>query len=124
MTYNIFLDNIKIGTSQLEHGDPPMCVVFGTIIFSDATFNFDFFNKYCEDNKIEADTYPDDKLINTTAIPNLKVFNDKGIEIINEGCSISGMDSDVYDITIIGVSDPSYEEEFPHHVKTYTDKFR
>lgn len=124
MTYNILLDNEKIGTSQLEHADPPMGVVFGTITFSDTTFNFDFFSKYCADNKISADIDNDDKIIVAATIPNIKVFNDKGIEVIGEGCSISGMDSDVYDITILGVPYPFYEEEFPHHVKAYDDKFK
>ena len=123
MTYNILLDNKKIGTSQLEHADPPMGVVFGTITFSDTTFNFEFFNKYFTDNKIAADIDAESNIIIAAAIPNLKVFNDKGAEIIGEACTISGMDSDVYDITILGVPYPFYEEEFPHHVKAYDDKF-
>jgi hypothetical protein len=34
------------------------------------------------------------------------------------------MDSDVFEITILGISYPFFEEEFPHHVRAYNDQFK
>jgi hypothetical protein len=58
-------------------------------------------------------------------IPNLKVLDRNGKEIIGQlGCNVDGMDSDIFEITILGVPYPFYEEEFPHHVKTYHEMFK
>ncbi|RZJ98831.1 MAG: hypothetical protein EOO46_23920 [Flavobacterium sp.] len=68
--------------------------------------------------------YPEDKLIATSDIPTLKIINSDGVEIKGQGTSIEGMDSDVFEITILGIPYPFYEEEFPHHVKAYEDQFK
>ena len=34
------------------------------------------------------------------------------------------MDSDTFDITVLGITYPFYEEEFPHHVKAYNEMFK
>ncbi|MEN5234283.1 hypothetical protein [Sphingobacterium faecium] len=68
--------------------------------------------------------YPDDKLIGTADIPNLIVVNPNGIEIRGQVTNIEGMDSDVFEIIICGISYPFFEEEFPHHVKIYNDQFK
>lgn len=123
--YNIFLDDKIIGTTELEKADAPMGVVFGNVTFDNIVSGYDFLKTYCLTNNIEIITdYPDDKLIATTDIPNLKVINPNGIEIKGQGTNINGMDSDVFEITIIGVSYQFFEEEFPHHVKAYNDQFK
>lgn len=38
-----------------------------------------------------------------------------------QGININGMDSDFFEITILGVSYSLFEDEFPHHVKAYND---
>lgn len=123
MNYDIFLDDIKIGVSELEKADAPMGVVFGEISFSGNSFDYEFFSDYCKRNSIIADEYPEEKFISTQTIPNLKVFNKKGIEIKGIGCYIEGMNSEEFEINIIGIPYPFYEEEFPHHVKEYHEKF-
>lgn len=123
--YDIFLDDKVIGTTELEKADAPMGVVFGLIHFTDNIFDYNFFKKYCLDNNIElADDYPDDKLISTQTIENLKVINENGIEIKGLGNQISGMDGEEFEITLEGVAYPFFEEEFPHHVKAYEDQFK
>ena len=123
MTYNILLDDKKIGTSLLEHADAPMGCVNGQITFLDKYLDYNFFSKYCKDNNIKANEYPEDKFISTQTIPTLKVLNEKGTEIKGEGCYIAGMDSDGYEINIIGIPYPFFGEEFPHHRKAYDDQF-
>ena len=123
MKYNIFLDNIKIGTSLLEKSDAPMGVVFGKILSNDKSLCYDFLSKYCKDNNIGATEYPENKLITTRTIPTLKIVNDNGIEIKGMSSNIEGMDTEGFEINIEGVPYPFFEEEFPHHVKAYNERF-
>ena len=123
--YDILLDNKKIGTTELEKSDAPMGVVFGKVTFDKIVSGYDFFINYCLNNDIEiiAD-YPDDRFIATANISNLKVINPNGIEIKGQGTNIEGMDSDIFEIIILEVSYPFFENEFPHHVKAYNDQFK
>ncbi len=124
-TYDIFLDENKIATTELEKADAPMGVVFGKVMFDSIVSGYDFFKAYCVTNHIEIITdYPDDRLIATSDIPKLRVINQNGIEIKGQGINIEGIDSDNFDITILGISYPFYEEEFPHHVKAYNEMFK
>jgi len=123
--YDTFLDDKIIGTTELEKADTPMGVVFGNLMFDNTVSGYDFLKAYCLTNNIEIITdNPDDKLIATADIPNLKVINPNGIEIKGQGTNINGMDSDIFEITILGISYPFFEEEFPHHVKAYNDQFK
>ena len=45
--YNLHLNGILIGTSELEKGDPPMGVVLGELKFTDSNFGYDFIKKFC-----------------------------------------------------------------------------
>ena len=123
-SYNLHLNGILIGTSELEKGDPPMGVVLGELKFTDSNFGYDFIKKFCLEKNIElAYDYPEDKMISTMAISELKVTNENGIEITGIGNQISGMDNAEYEIEIFGIPYPFYEEEFPHHVAKYKTKF-
>lgn len=124
MNYSIFLDNNKIGTSLLDKADASMGCVFGQITFLDKNLNFDFFSKYCMHNNIKAEEFPDDKFISTQTIPTLKVLNEAGTEIKGVGCYFAGMDSEGFEINIIGVPYPFFEEEFPHHVNADRNHFK
>lgn len=122
-TYDILLDENKIGTTELEKADAPMGVVYGQIKFLDIISGYEFFKQYCLKNKIEFTDETEDRLIMTMDIPNLKVIDKAGIEIKGVGTNVSGMDGDNFDITVLGIPYPFYEEEFPHHVKTYNEMF-
>lgn len=76
-------------------------------------------------NKVEiVSDYPEDRLIATSAIPSMKIINSNGVEVKGQGISVDGMDNDVFSVTILGVPFPFYEDEFPHHVKMYNEKFK
>ncbi|KFC24710.1 hypothetical protein [Chryseobacterium sp. FH1] len=102
-----------------------MGTVFGQIHLNNIISGYDYFKNYCLGNSIElTDDYPEDKLVATQTIKNLKVLNANGIEIKGLGNQISGMDSDNFEITLVGVSYPLFEEEFPNHVKAYNETFK
>lgn len=122
--YNIFLGDYKLGTTLLEKADAPMGVVFGVISFIELNIGYDYIKDYCKSNNIElASDYPEDKLISTRTIDNLKVLNESGTEIKGIGNQITGMDGEEFEISIEGIPYPFYEEEFPHHRKAYEEMF-
>lgn len=122
--YNILLNELLIGTTELEKADTPMGVVFGLIEFNGIESPYKFFKEYCVNKQIElASDYPEDKMISTMSIPKLKITRDNGIEIKGVGNQITGMDNEEYEISIFGIPYPFYEEEFPHHVKEYENMF-
>ena len=122
--YTIFLDSIKLGTTQFEKGDAPMGVVFGKIN-PFKQLDYQFLKNYCKTNNIElASDYKEDKLLSTRTIDQLKVINSSGIEIKGLGNQITGMDGEGFEISIEGIPYPFYAEEFPHHRKEYDEKFK
>lgn len=122
--YKIFLDGQEIGTTRLEKADAPMGVVFGRIEPNIQNFGYKMIQEYCISNEIEITAdYPDDKFIATMSIEALRVRKMDGTEIKGIGNQINGMDRDGFEITILGVPYPFYEEEFPHHVKRYKEMF-
>ena len=84
---------------------------------------YKFFKEYCLKKQIElAYDYPEDKMISTKSIGELKITRDNGIEIKGVGNQITGMDNEEYEISIFGIPYPFYEEEFPQHLKEYEKK--
>jgi len=124
MKYNIFLNNVNIGSSDLENADSPMGFVSVQINFQDKNFDYNFFSNYCKINTIKTEEYPEDQFISTQIVANLKVYNKNGIEISGNGCYITGMDSEGFEINIIGIPYPLYQEEFPQHVNHYQNNFK
>ncbi len=123
--YSIYIDGVLIGTTQLEKADAPMGVVFGEMKSEDKIIDYNFIKDFCKSKNIELTAdYPDDKLISTKTIESLSVQNEKGIEIKGLGNEICGMDSAGFEIILVGIPYPFYEEEFPHHVKFYNDMFK
>ena len=123
LTYEIQIDNIKIGTTELENSDAPMGTVFGKIKFENIISGYNFFKDYCTKNGIEFTDYEDEKLILTLNMPNIKIHNKNRNEITGVTTSVSGMDSDEFEITIVGIPYPYFETEFPEHVKKYKEMF-
>ena len=95
-----------------------MGVVFGKIKLSSNAFNYEYIKSYCESNKIKL-TFDDvaNETIGTDSISFLKAFNNRAKEIKGEGNNIEGSDKEGYTITILGISYPFFENEFPNHVK-------
>jgi len=115
--YNILIDSIKIGTTKFEYGDPTMGVVFGKLNFIGIESGYEFLKNYCIKKQIEFTDYIDDRSISTRGISNLKIFDSYNNEIKGIASSISGMDSDNFEITLEGIPFPFYGEEFPEHIK-------
>ena len=124
-SYKIILDEEIIGETKFEKADSAMGIVFGKIVNSNNRVNYEFIKSYCKKKGIAlAFDDPEDKLLSTRTIENLKVISPESIEIKGVGNQISGMDSEGFEITIEGIAYPFYEEEFPHHVKEYKEKIR
>lgn len=121
--YKIYLDNNLIGTSALEKADAPMGVVFGKITFINSNFGFDFWEEYCKNSKLQANIFSELRALTTPHIEWLSVYSidEKEIKGIG-GIYIEGMDTEGYEITILGIGYPFYEIEFPHHCKNYKDQ--
>jgi hypothetical protein len=123
--YRVELDGKMIGETEFEFADPPMGVVFGKIRFTTVDRPYSLFKDHCTSCGITINQDEEDiGLIDTPTIAGLKVFRADGIEIAGvPGASVIGFDDDGYEITILGVPYPFYEEEFPHHAKAYEERF-
>jgi len=117
--YDIFLGGVKIGTTAFEYADPPMGVVFGKIIFFDTPSPGIFLKEYSIQNNLDFKENPKERLISTFHIPDLKIISSGGVKFKAVSNSIEGMDNEDYYISLLGVTYPSYGEEFPHHVNNY-----
>jgi hypothetical protein len=122
--YEIFLEDLIIGHTALEYADVPMGVVFGKVIFQDNTHDFHFFRDYCIKGGIFFSEFADDNFISTYHLPDLKVISSNGLVIKGLSTYIEGMDSDGFNISIIGIDAGEYVMEFPNHVLTYNEKFK
>lgn len=103
-----------------------MGIVFGLIAFNSRESLYEFLKKYCLKNNIIINTDdPEFEFIDTQVISELKVFRQDGQEIKGvAGNTITGMKDKGYQISILGIGYPFYEEEFLHHVKEYENKFK
>ncbi len=121
--YNILLDNIKIGTTELENADVSMGVVFGRINFIEIDSGYEFFKTYCLKNRIDFQDDIDIRSILSRSIPGLHVFDKSGYEIKGDVCYILGMDADYFEIYIEAIPFPFYGQEFQHYVITAQKRF-
>ncbi|MEQ8583204.1 MAG: hypothetical protein RIC30_10285 [Marinoscillum sp.] len=124
--FNVFLGEHLIGTTSFEHADPTMGVVYGTINFLESSFNYDFWVNYCRQNSIELlANEPDDRLVSTANIDKLLAVNPNSGERLNPlSNQITGMDSDEFEITLMGIDSDQYERTFPEHMKEYEERFK
>lgn len=121
--YTVYLDNEVIGKTKFENADPPMGVVLGEINPIDARIDYAYIKSYCEKNSIELVSDDEsDKFISTSHIPQLKVYNQTGVEIIGISNQITGADDEGFEINIFGIAYPFYELEFTEHAQKYWQK--
>ncbi|MEO0468805.1 MAG: hypothetical protein AAF206_04225 [Bacteroidota bacterium] len=117
-TYKIVLDGTEIETSRLEKADAPMGVVWGEIAFQEIPSPYRLFKDHFVKHgiAINADD-PEHGFLDTQTISGLQVFRQDEREIKGiAGNSITGMEEEGYEISIMGIAYPFFAEEFPHHV--------
>ena len=119
--YRIELNGILIGYTALEGADPPMGCVSGVIEFIPDISCYKLFKEYCLENGVILNLDDEvERFIDTQVIPELKVFSENNVEIVSDvGTTITGGDNLGFEINILGIAYPFYEEQFPHHVKAY-----
>ena len=122
--YIIELDGKRIGTTALEKHDAPMGVVLGTIKLEGPDSGYDLFKHHCAVHGTKVDDHPDVRCLLTQFMNGIRVVSPEGMEIKGEGTTVNGMDEDVWEIHIVGIPYPFYEEEFPHHVRDYQERFK
>ncbi|MNL21981.1 hypothetical protein D3C87_1432980 [compost metagenome] len=89
--YILELDGVIIGYTEFEFADPPMGVVHGKIIFDGIDSPYNFFKNHCKKFNIEITSdFPEDKLITTYIIPQLKVILENGNQLQGWGGAIEG----------------------------------
>lgn len=122
--YIVFLDNQRIGTTQLEKADAPMGVVMGLIEFEGVASPYHLFRNYCENNNVPINENDlEDEVIFTESIAGLKVLNEAEVEIKGVGITVSGSKNEGYYVDIFGIPYPFYGEEFSHHCEAYEKQF-
>jgi hypothetical protein len=121
--YYIHLNERIVGYTLFEGADAPMGVVFGKIYFENGMSGYEFVisNQNSDDVEIY-DNNPEDSFINAS-FKKMIVISDTGTEIKGIGINISGFQDD-FEISIVGIPYPFYEEEFPHHKKIYDEMFK
>lgn len=121
--YHVLLDGEEIGTTMLEHADAPMGVVFGVLHLHSITTPYSFFQNYCREHGVQVSM--DDaeaQLISTYDIPGMQVVAPDGTVVKGMSTYVSGMD-EAFEINILGIAYPFYEEQFPQHVAAYKNQF-
>ena len=122
--YNILLDQKLIGTSNLEKHDAPMGVAFGEVVWALDTPPYEYLKGFSEAKGIKPYILDEDiKFIGLGEYPMLQVFDQNGKQIQGNGLGIEGMQGHPFEVSILGIPYPFYEEEFPHHVEHYNQMF-
>lgn len=122
--YSIKFGSDLIGTTEFESADAPMGVVIGRIEFHEIESGYDFvISKAGLDGVIINENEPEDCYVHAS-FENLSITSKSGTEIVGLGVCISGFESEGYEIEVLGIPYPFYEEEFPHHRKAYDNQFK
>lgn len=113
--FSIVSRGVVIGHSELEHGDPPMCVAFGRFV---PDSEFDAFSK---------NRPPEVEDSGVQRWVGLSILTAKNVELKCSGVVLARYDLGCeveFEITVLGISSPPYETLFSHHVQSYHDRFR
>ena len=119
--FSIFYDDVLIGRSELESGDPPMGVAFGRFEPSDAFAPLRNAMKPARDGagKEQRDAQ---HLVGVCA------STSDGIVLVCSHVEVSEYgEADnpfAWEVSCLGIEYSLYEALFPHHVKAYKDQFK
>ena len=122
--YKLIHHNSVIGYSKLESGDAPMGVVFGEFIPLEDINTFDYFKSLPnQGEEFSREINENDGLLLMGLNNEFKVINENEVEISGQHLTIEGMQSDFFQLSILGISYPFYEEEFPQQCKDYEEMY-
>lgn len=110
--FAVYSNNVLVGHSLLENGDPPMGVAFGLFIPSS---DYSSIKAECKNN------HHDQSALKLT------VRSKAGIEIPCVGVGIldyaAEFDQPYAEVNVLGIPYPLYGELFPSHVEHYEKQF-
>jgi hypothetical protein len=110
--FAIYAQEVLVGHSLLEHGDPPMGVAFGVFIPNAA---YTTIQRECQTNHADQSSL------------HLRVQTESGTQIPCVGVGIldysTELDPPYVEVNVLGISYPLYGELFPHHVARYDQQF-
>jgi hypothetical protein len=101
--FRIYSGATLVGTSNLEHGDPPMGVAFGRFFAAAA---YESIQAVCASNHDDQTN-----LHLSVAASSGETIQCAGVAILDGGGDI--------EVNVLGISNPSYAELFPQHVAQY-----
>jgi hypothetical protein len=108
--YAIWGDQV-IGSTRLEHGDPPMGVAFGVFVPNDRYLAF------CQSTP----------LLDTGVRP-VEIRTEDGTIIPSEGAYVRDFPDELGDagreVEMLGIPYPLYGVLFPDHVRSYEEQFK
>lgn len=120
--YTLIHQDIVIGFSELESGDPPMGVAFGDFIPNDNINPFEYFKSLPSQGDEYAREIDNEYNFLFMGLNNdFRVFNSQDIEIVGQCLSIEGMES--YRLTVLGIDSAVYQNEFPLQCKSYKSMY-
>lgn len=111
-TFKVFSQATVVGSSNLEHGDPPMGVAFGRFVPAEGYASI---KSACIENHADQAA-----LQLTVETPSGDTIQCEGVGILD--CSTEAGDEAI-EVNVLGISHPPYEELFPHHVALYAKQF-
>jgi hypothetical protein len=110
--FAIYAQEVLVGHSLLEHGDPPMGVAFGVFMPNAA---YTTIQRECQTNHADQSSL------------HLRVQTESGTQIPCVGVGIldysAELDAPYVEVNVLGISYPLYGELFPHHVARYDQQF-
>ena len=111
--FSVYAGELLIGTTELERGDPPMGVAFGTMI---PTEGYSEVKARCIEQRSDQ------------AALNLSVRTSAGTVLSCVGVGISDLSDEagepMIDVEVLGIDHELYAKLFPGHLAAYQDLFR
>jgi hypothetical protein len=113
MKFSIYSNNVLVGHSELEFGDPPMGVAFGKFEPSDAYANIrqDCSNNHADQSNLYLSAQTPEGLVIPCASVGI-------LDYSNE------LDESFIEVNVLGIEYPMYEVLFPQHVAAYEQQFK
>ena len=112
--FEVLADSVPIGHTDLEVGDPPMGVASGKLIPLPA---------YA---KVQSHIVASGGSSPQSIVLSIQLVG--GQALVCAGVSILDCSADLgpteIEVTALGISEPPYEELFPHHVAAYANQFK